>query len=157
MLNERVIRAEHHLGYMRNFLSVYTPTVTLIFLLFAWLGYRSYSDVTVESAKVQKTAQDFYTTVNEANQRLEAFSKKEKHFEEVSSKNDNVVSGVEASVTDVKASVTTFQLNLAGLCNTAQRHGEPNAWASDSVDENFDLSYSDQPGHGGPYGCLQIL
>jgi hypothetical protein len=115
MLSERANRAEHHLGYMRTFLSIYTPTVTLIFLVFALLGYKSYTDVDAESAKVQKTAQEFYITVDGANQKIDAFSTKEKHFEDVSRENDTVVTGVKDSVAEVKGSIVTFQSNLGGL------------------------------------------
>jgi len=113
MQNERVTRAEQHMGYMRNWLGIYTGTVTLIFVGFALLGFRSYSDiqtsrdrVDAEATKVQRTAQDFYVKLGEANQKLDSFSAKEKRFEEVAAQNETVVGGIKGSVNMLQSSLT---------------------------------------------------
>jgi len=45
-----------HLEWMRNWLGVYTPTVTLVFIMFAVLGYRSLSDIEINRKKVESIA-----------------------------------------------------------------------------------------------------
>jgi hypothetical protein len=81
MQNERVQRAEQYMGNMRNWMAIYTPTVSLVFLLFAYLGFRGYSDiktnrdrVDAEATKVQKTAQDFYAEVGALQTQVKATS-----------------------------------------------------------------------------------
>ncbi len=39
--NERVINAENHIAYMRNWLAILTFTITVAFLIAGLIGYRS--------------------------------------------------------------------------------------------------------------------
>jgi hypothetical protein len=49
--NERIIRAEKFAGYMRTWLTILTPTITVAFIIAGMIGYRSFSDL--ESLKKQ--------------------------------------------------------------------------------------------------------
>jgi|ERR1700722_14426860 hypothetical protein len=56
LVDARVERAAKHLEWMRTWMSVYTPTVTLVFIIFTVLGYRGLSDIETNRKKVEGIA-----------------------------------------------------------------------------------------------------
>ena len=54
--NERVINAENHIAYMRNWLAILTFTITVAFLIAGLIGYRSLSDIETFKKQMQQNA-----------------------------------------------------------------------------------------------------
>jgi len=117
LVDARVERAAKHLEWMRNWMSIYTPTVTLAFIIFAALGYKGLSDIdanrikveaaakqaTVTATQAKATAGQAETLVKDVNSKFESASQGEKQFQNQVQENKSILSGFQSSLSELQA------------------------------------------------------
>lgn len=91
IMDARIERAARHLELMRNWMSVYTPSVTLVLVIFGVLGWKSFSDVQSNREKVEATAGQAATLLSNVTNRFELMKKEQDDFEKLVKDNEQVV------------------------------------------------------------------
>jgi hypothetical protein len=120
MVDARMDRAARSLELTRNWMMVYTPTVTLLFLLFALLGYRGLADIQASRDKMEaisgqasklltevnlrfdETNRDLSTKVAAISNDQQTFHKMVEENEAIVSGNRNVLRGFHASLSELE-------------------------------------------------------
>jgi hypothetical protein len=91
IVDARIERAAKHLELMRNWLGIYTPIVSLAFLIFALLGFRGLSDIQNNREKVETTSKQAASLLRDVSTSFESLTKKNEDFDRLVEDNKQIV------------------------------------------------------------------
>jgi hypothetical protein len=91
IVDARIERAARHLELMRNWLGIYTPIVSLAFLIFALLGFRGLSDIQNNREKVETTSKQAASLLRDVSISFESLNKKNEDFNKLVEDNKQIV------------------------------------------------------------------
>jgi hypothetical protein len=114
MADFRIERAAKHLEHMRNWMGIYTPTVTGVFLLFALLGFRGLSDIQNNKEKFEATSGQAAKLLADVTVKFESIKKEDEGFRGQIAANEKVVQ-------QNKTVLVGFKSDLSEL---ERKHGE---------------------------------
>jgi hypothetical protein len=118
ILDARVERSARHLELMRNWMAVYTPTVTLVILIFGVLGYRGLSDIQSNREKFDATATRAETLLQDVGGKFESVKKEEVNFEGLVAENEKVVQQNRKVLSGFQSSLDELDRKHVELRNT---------------------------------------
>jgi hypothetical protein len=162
MVDFRVERAAKHLEQMRNWMGVYTPIVSLVFLAFAALGFRGLSDIQSNREKFEATSGQAAKLLADVTAKFESIKKEEEGFREQIADNATVVqqnktvlvgfksdlNGLERKQGELRATEAQLTTNLTGLSGQVQDLSSNLAAASRSFSASLSSSLSFTTGIG---------
>jgi hypothetical protein len=105
-------------------MSIYTPTVSLVFLVFAILGFRGLSDIRNNQREMETTSRQAKTLLSEVNTRVDALKKKEEDVERVVEANKRVAEqnkNVIGDVARLRSEITTLKGQIGEVIDFGNR------------------------------------